>query len=127
MPSKNYTLFFILSVAFVLVSIAFITIIGQTNSRNSGSDIRAKATVQNSLQLLGTVSSVHSSDQTLVIDNVRFVNNDSTGTMGTFTGVAGEDVSFSQIKQGMNILMSVDAGTFSVGEKTFTVLAVSPQ
>ncbi len=121
MPSKNYTLFFILSVGFVLLSIAFITILGQTSSTDSVSkDIRAKATVQNSMQLTGTVSLVDVGS--LTVDNVRFADNDSAASMGTFTAFPGSGVSLNNIRVGSTVRLSVDASTFDTQKKTFTVL-----
>lgn len=124
MPSKNYTLFFILSVGFVLLSIAFITILGQTSSTDSVSkDIRAKATVQNSMQLTGTVSLVDAGS--ITVDNVRFADNDNTASMGTFTAYPGSGVSISNIRIGSTVRLSVDASTFDTQKKTFTVLRIN--
>lgn len=121
MPSKNYTLFFILSVGFVLISIAFITILGETSSRDGGStDIRAKATVQNSMQLEGVVAS--SSNGSIVVDNIHFADNADAAPMGTFTVVVPEG---TPVRSGDTVVLSVDAATFNVAQKTFTALAVS--
>lgn len=126
MPSKNYTMFFILSVGFVLVSIAFITILGQTSSSSTENrDIRAKATVQNSLQLTGVVTSSDTIARTLVLSNVRFANNDTAQDMGTFTAQVDSGVEITTVRSGTSVVVSVDASTFNAGEKTFRVLAVS--
>lgn len=126
MPSKNYTLFFILSVGFVLLSISFITILGQTSSKEGpNKDIRAKATVQNSLSLTGIVSSIDTGSRTFVVDQVKFVNNDEAPAMGTFTATVATGVDMKTIKVGTTIRLSVDAASFNTQGKTFTVLAVN--
>jgi hypothetical protein len=123
MPSKNYTLFFILSVGFVLISIAFITILGQTSDRDgSNADIRAKATVQNSMQLEGVVESVDLG--TIIVNNVKFVDNPDAKPMGTFTVTVPADV---RVSPGQSVALSVDAATFNVPNKSFTALAVTPR
>lgn len=126
MPSKNYTIFFILSVGFVLLSISFITILGQTSSKEGpNKDIRAKATVQNSLLLTGTVSSIDVSAGTFVVEQVKFVNNDKAPSMGTFTATVSTGVEMKMIKVGTNMRLSVDAASFNTQGKTFTVLAIN--
>lgn len=123
MPSKNYTLFFILSVGFVLLSIAFITILGQTSSTDTVSkDIRAKATVQNSLQLTGTVQTVDATS--FIVENVKFVDNTNAATMGTFTATLGPNVNTKNLRTGATVRMSVDASSFNTQGKTFTVLSL---
>lgn len=124
MPSKNYTLFFILSVGFVLLSIAFITILGQTSSPDTVSkDIRAKATVQNSMQLTGTVSLVDGGS--ITVDNVQFIDNKNAASMGTFVATPGPGVSLNNIRIGTTVRLSVDAATFDTQRRTFTVIGIN--
>lgn len=122
MPTKNYTLFFLLSVGFVLISIAFITILGQTNNRDSGAaDIRAKATVQNSMQLEGDVASVDTKAWTMVVNNVTFADNQTAKPMGTFTVIIPNN---TNVKSGQRVVLAVDSQSFNVTSKTFAALAV---
>lgn len=121
MPSKNYTLFFVLSVGFVLISITFITILGQTSSKDKGTtDIRAKATVQNSMQLQGVVGTVDGT--TLTVTDVSFADNDSAKPMGTFTVIVPAETS---VVRGQRVLLYVDSATFNIAEKKFTALSVA--
>ncbi len=128
MPSKNYTLFFILSVGFVLITMAFITILGQTTSKDGeATDIRAKATVANSLKLVGNVISIDPSTRTLVVSDVKFESKkNETQTMGTWTVTIAGDVNMTTITPGRQVLISADASTFNITNNTMTALAVSP-
>lgn len=125
MPSKNYTLFFILSVGFVLLSIAFITILGQTSKPDTGSaDIRAKATVQNALKLVGVIEGV--SGNTLKIGQVKFESKkDEVTNMGSWTVTAPSSFQPGSLSTGMKVFLSVDASTFNTETKTMTALAIS--
>jgi hypothetical protein len=127
MPSKNYTLFFIMSVGFVLISIAFITILGQTSKSGNGDtvDIRAKAGVANAMKVTGTVASYNSSTNLLVVNNINFQNADASSKgMGTWmvTPPAKDFVPSSVI--GRQVIISVDSATFNTGNKTLTALSI---
>lgn len=128
MPSKNYTLFFILSVVFVLLSIGFITILGQhsSNPEDTSADLRAKAGVAASLKLTGTVSAYNPGDNTLVVNNVKFDNSGSNGlSMGTFTVTIGQkDFTTSLAKPGTALLLSVEASSFNTSTKTMTAVQI---
>ena len=129
MPSKNYTLFFIFSVGFVLISIAFITILGQTSKKDNGNvDIRAKATVANSLKFIGIVGTVDSSARTITVDQVKFENKkDEPASMGTWVVKQSPDIQPGSIMAGNKILISADAATFDASAKTMTALAITKQ
>jgi hypothetical protein len=129
MPSKNYTLFFIFSVAFVLLSIGFITILGQKSSNpdDTSTDLRAKAGVAAALKIKGTVSAYNPGEKTLIVNNVQF---DTAGqndkSMGTFTvTVTQKDFQASLGRPGTNVLLSVDAESFNTLQKTMTASSVS--
>jgi len=128
MPSKNYTLFFIFSVGFVLLSIAFITILGQTSKKDNGSaDIRAKATVANSLKLTGVVGSMDPGARTLTVDQVKFESKENEASnMGTWIVTEPADYKAGTVTIGKKVLLSIDASTFNASSKTMTALAVSP-
>lgn len=125
MPSKNYTLFFILSVGFVLISIAFITILGQTSDKDSGTtDIRAKATVANSLKIIGTVSEIGAG--TMNVSQVKFESKaNEAGDMGNWVVTLPADYKAGSISVGGSVLISADASSFNTSGKTMTALAVS--
>lgn len=127
MPSRNYTLFFVLSVGFVLICIAFITILGQTtNKSGENSDIRAKATVSNSLKLVGLVSSVDQSTRTIKVSGLKFENKASeTADMGEWLVSLPTETNASQIRQGKRIIINADAAKFDITSKTLTALAVN--
>ncbi len=129
MPSKNYTLFFIFSVGFVLISIAFITILGQTSKKDNGNvDIRAKATVANSLKLVGTVSEVNAAERTMTVENIKFESKQTeSATMGTWVVKQPTDGSANSISTGRKVLISADAGSFNTSAKTMTALTVAAQ
>lgn len=124
MPSRNYTLFFIVSVGFVLICIAFITILGQTtNKEGDNSDIRAKATVTNSLRLVGFVNSVDTSLRTVVVSSVKFENKEKeSADMGVWTVTLPKEVSASNVRTGKRVVISADAAQFDVATKTLTAL-----
>lgn len=128
MPSKNYTLFFIFSVGFVLVSIAFITILGQTSKKDNGNvDIRAKATVANSLKLIGVVSGTDPGARTITVDQVKFENKQNEdGNMGTWTVNQPSDFQPSSVSVGKKVFLNADAKSFNTSSKTMTALAISP-
>ena len=129
MPSKNYTLFFILSVGFVLLSIAFITILGQTSKKDNGNvDIRAKATVANSLKLVGVVTAIDPSTRTLTIDQVKFESKaNETKNMGMWVVTQPADFKSGSVTIGKNVFINADAATFNTTAKTMTALAITPR
>ena len=127
MPSRNYTLFFFLSIGLVLVCIAFITILGQTDKKDTGNaDIRAKASVSNSLQLVGIISDIDSTNQVLSVDQVKFENKSSEpDSMGLWKMSVPRDYKILSIPVGKKIYINVDAATFNVTQKTMVALAIS--
>lgn len=127
MPSRNYTLFFVLSVGLVLVCIIFITILGQTQKKDDGTtDIRAKATVSNSLKLVGVVSDIDTSNRIVKIDQLKFDNKASEqANMGLWTVTVPSDYNISSLSTGKKVFINADASTFDITNKTMVALAIS--
>lgn len=126
MPSKNYTLFFVISVGFVLLSIAFITILGQAGNKNaSPDDIRAKAGVASSVHVTGTVLSYDAAANTMSVANIQFSNaSPDAKTMGTWTVTPRIQDFVPSNYVGKRVDISVDATTFDTGAKTLTAIAI---
>jgi hypothetical protein len=126
MPSKNYTLFFIFSVGFVLISIAFITILGQTSKKDGENvDIRAKATVANSLKLIGIVTDVK--EGSITVGQLKFESKkDEASDMGTWEVTIPPTVNHSGVSIGKKVFINADASTFNTAQKTMTALAITP-
>lgn len=129
MPSKNYTIFFIFSVGFVLISIAFITILGQTSKKDNGNvDIRAKATVANSLKLVGTVADIDVVSRTATVNQIKFQSKETeAGDMGSWTVTLPTDFKSGSVTAGRKIFINADAASFNTSAKTMTALSVNPQ
>lgn len=129
MPSKNYTVFFIFSVGFVLASIAFVTVLQQTSKKEGvSSDIRAKATVQNSIKLVGVITGTQSDNGTITVSDVRFQDaTPDAKSMGNFTVTVPANTPSSDLRVGGRVLLAVDAATFNAGAKTMKALEVRPQ
>lgn len=127
MPSKNYTLFFVMSVGFVLISIAFISILSQTKKTENGEnvDIRAKAGVANSMKVTGVVASYNASENTLTVNNVNFQNaNANSPGMGTWTVVPPVKDFEPLSSVGKKVTIFVDAASFNTSAKTLTALDI---
>jgi len=127
MPSRNYTLFFIFSVGFVLICIAFITILGQTTNKDGqNSDIRAKATVANSLRLVGVIDSIDPAAQTVVVSGLKFENKETeTADMGTWIVTLPREVVASSLRVGKRAAISADASLFDASNKTLTAVGLN--
>ena len=127
---KHKNLLLLGSVMFILFAVALVAILDRTGSNSTSSDVRARASATNALELMGTVNSVNEADGTLIVDTVYLADENRTGnaqSLGTWTVTAPEaGFNFASVSPGQNVKIGIDAKTFLVENRTVTAFTIIP-
>lgn len=123
MPGKQSTLFFIVSVFFLLLAIGFVAILTQRTTGDSA-DIRAKATTATALKLNATVVSFERLTNTLMVSNVQFADGEQQKVPGQWEVIVPINVDGNSFAPGRIVTIAIDAPTFNLATKKVTALSI---
>jgi hypothetical protein len=107
-----------LSVVFMVIAIAATSFIN--NRAASGTDIRARASVQTGLEYQGTVVSADPTNRTVSLENLKPVNT-GMALAGTWTANIPSDLSMDGLTGGVRVQIIVDSQTFSIQNRSMGV------
>lgn len=118
--------FLFISVSLIIGAIIFTTILGQTKGSASINDVRARAAVEKSMLLTGIVDEVNDATGTVTVSGVKF-EGDSGKDLGAWTVTIPSNAQTGALTGGKQVLITVDAKTFKINERTMTATAISPR
>lgn len=126
---KHKNLLLLGTLLFILLAVALVSILNRTSSSPSQGDVRARAAMTNSLELIGTVNSVDDLKGIIVLDTVYLSDNNRAGeaqSMGTWTVVAPVGFNFASVVEGQTVKVGIEAISFSVENHTVSALSIVP-
>jgi hypothetical protein len=123
-PKKHNSIMYIgIAITLILLGIIATAIINNVKDRQS-QDIRARAsgtTSVNTLKFTGIVKEVHESEGIIVVDNVAFSKESSSGDIknyGTWSVSPPAQFAIKTLKAGNQIRFTVETSTFNVASRT---------
>ena len=121
MKKRPDSLIYIIALAGLIVAgIITTSIINAVKSNQTGTDIRAKAGVTNTLKFSGIVNSINDLDATIIVDDVQLSKESRSGNpvnYGSWTVTPPQTFSLSSAVPGSAITFTVNADEFSVSSK----------
>lgn len=124
---QNNIFFFIGSVLLIIIAIAITTIVEKNaSSKDTSTDVRARAGVASTLELIGSVSSIDFASNVLILDMVKFPGNDEQ-SLGTWTVTPPAGFSLSTLTAGKKIRLKVNASTFLATSHTVTATEIKAE
>lgn len=127
---KHKNLLLLGSVIFILLAVALVAILDRTGSSSGSSDVRARASATNALQLNGTVNSVDEIQGTLLVDNVYLADESRSAdaqNLGSWIVTAPPGgFNFASVSPGQSVKIGIDAKTFLVESRTVTAFTITP-
>lgn len=129
MNKKPDNLIYIMALAGLIVAgIVTTSIIGAIKNNQSGTDIRAKAGVVNTLKLVGTVESVDDITQAIRVLDVQFSPESRSGkavNYGTWIVTPPNTFNFLNAIPGTHIQFTVNSDSFDVMKKEVVAAEMS--
>lgn len=129
MNKKPDTLIYIIALAGLIVAAVITTsIIGAVKNNQSGTDIRAKAGVTNTLKLTGVVENADTLTSTIKVRNVQFAQESRSGKAvdyGTWVVTPPNTFTFATAVPGTNISFTVNSDSFDVMKKEVVAAQMS--
>lgn len=123
----NNIFFFIGSVLLIIIAIAITTIVEKNaSSKDASTDVRARAAVSATLELIGSLSSIDFESNVFILDSVKFPGNDEQ-SLGTWTVTPPGGFSLSSLTAGKKIRIKVDASTFLATSHTVRAMEVKTE
>lgn len=124
-PKQNNLLFFVGSVALLIVAIGIIALLQGRATSTEGEDVRARAGATSNLEITGTVSSVDYDNSMFVISNAKFKNGEQS--LGSWTVTPPTGFSLSSLSSGKSVVLSVRPETFDASSHTLSATEVKVQ
>jgi len=126
---SSNTLFFV-SIGLIFLAIVLTALISKISSKDSATDLRAKAGFSSSLKLEGTFKSADSSNGTFIVDNVHFIyksRKDSEENLGSWTVTPPPGFAVSSVRPGDTVILNVNPTSFLVIDHTLTAAKIEVQ
>lgn len=121
--SKNALLFG--SVGLIVLAITVTTILERTKQTAGGEDVRARASATGTLTMKGIVSAVDETKGVVIVDNVQFEDQATTGkNLGTWTVTPPKTFSLASLYSGAKIALTVKPTTFLAATHTLTATEI---
>jgi hypothetical protein len=127
MKSKA-NLFLFSSVVLILLAVALVAILGKTAPKSSSTDVRARAGTQNTLKLVGIVTSVDETKGTILVTGAQFADSNRTGApqdLGDWTVTAPAAFNFASVSPGSSVTIGIEASTFNVSSHAVTAVTLT--
>jgi hypothetical protein len=121
---------FLLLASFILIILAagLVALLDRTKSADDAStDVRARASATNALELNATVTSIDEVSGTMVVTDVYFADTSRSGdakNFGTWTVTVPANFNILSVYPGMNVTIGVDSKTFMTTTRTMTALTI---
>lgn len=118
------------SLVLIILAIGMVAILDRsTQSKDSTTDVRARAATAKTLMVNAVVDTVDETSGTLTVSNVYFADTSRSGEakdMGTWIVTPPATFSLGSVSSGTKVLIGVDSKTFLAMKKTMTAVTIVP-
>lgn len=114
------------SLGLIVAAIAITAVINRTN-RNAAApaDIRAKAGVNATLKVIGIVTFVDNTNNSVTVDGLRFSDSKDTGTsLGSWVVTPPTSYNLSLLTPGAHVTITLDPTSFLVANHTLSATQI---
>lgn len=128
MKNKTYLLIFGCLI-FIVLAVALVSILDKTTPPSNSSDIRARAGTQNTLKLVGVVSSVDEGKGTIRVMGVQLAESSRSGdatNYGDWTVTVPPGFNMASLSPGTAVTIGVEPSTFNIATHAVAALTLTP-